>query len=192
MKNSSIQTAFRKDLEIALRALSMDEWVSISLRNKGVSESDPASSDEWIFRSFPYCHLLDIKTKGLPEIPGPIKTRKNGTLVLQVFPQTFYEKIFFGGITYEVWLQPEETLETLKPNQAKMRARIILQAKLDPKKADCRLNWGMPEKPNAEDLIPMLADIARDRPDIISAKEFRKILIEMGLALDVERALSSE
>jgi hypothetical protein len=50
----------------------------------------------------------------------------------------------------------------------------------------------MPEKPNVEDLISMLADIARDIPDIISAKEFRKILIEMGLALDVERALSSE
>ena len=42
----------------------------------------------------------------------------------------------------------------------------------------------MPEKPNVEDLLPMLADIARDRPDVISAKEFRKILVDMGLALE--------
>jgi hypothetical protein len=55
---------------------------------------------------------------------------------------------------------------------------------LDPKKADCRLNWGMPEKPDVEALLPMLANIARDRPDIISAKEFRKILVDMGLTLE--------
>jgi len=67
---------------------------------------------------------------------------------------------------------------------------IIRQAGFDYKKADCRLNWGMPEKPDVEALLPMLADIARDRPDIISAKEFRKILVDMGLAL--EKAEESE
>jgi len=61
---------------------------------------------------------------------------------------------------------------------------VIQQAGLEPKKADCRLNWGMPEKPDVEALLPMLADIARDRPDIISAKEFRKILVDMGLKLE--------
>ncbi len=69
---------------------------------------------------------------------------------------------------------------------------IILQANLDPKKADCRLNWGMPEKPNVEDLLPMLADIARDRPEIISAVEFRKILIDMGLPLEAEKMTPTE
>jgi len=61
---------------------------------------------------------------------------------------------------------------------------ILEQVKLDPKKAVCRLNWGMPEKPDVEALLPMLANIAKDRPDIISAKEFRKILVDMGLALE--------
>ena len=42
----------------------------------------------------------------------------------------------------------------------------------------------MPEKPDVETLLPMLANIARDRPDIISSKEFRKILVDMGLALE--------
>lgn len=42
----------------------------------------------------------------------------------------------------------------------------------------------MPEKPYVETLLPMLADIARDRHDIISSKEFRKILVDMGLALE--------
>jgi hypothetical protein len=30
----------------------------------------------------------------------------------------------------------------------------------------------------------MLADIAKDRPDVISAAEFRKILVDLGLALE--------
>jgi hypothetical protein len=61
---------------------------------------------------------------------------------------------------------------------------IIDQAGFDFKKVECRLNWGMPEKPDVEALLPMLVNVARDRPDIISAKEFRKILIDMGLALE--------
>ncbi|TSA55892.1 hypothetical protein D4R42_04625 [bacterium] len=64
------------------------------------------------------------------------------------------------------------------------------QAKRDSKQADCRLNWGMPEKPDVEALLPVLVQIAKDRPDIISAKEFRKILVDMGLAL--EKAERSE
>lgn len=63
---------------------------------------------------------------------------------------------------------------------------VIQQAGLEPKKADCRLNWGMPEKPDVEALLPVLVQIAKDRPDIISSKEFRKILVNMGLPLEKE------
>lgn len=68
--------------------------------------------------------------------------------------------------------------------------QIINQAGFDSKKADCRLNWGMPKKSDVEALLPMLANIAKDRPDIISAKEFRKILVNMGLVL--EKAVEPE
>jgi len=61
---------------------------------------------------------------------------------------------------------------------------IIQQAKLNPKAADCRLNWGMPEKPDVEALLPVLVQIAKDRPDIIPTKSFQKILIDMGLQLE--------
>jgi len=42
----------------------------------------------------------------------------------------------------------------------------------------------MPEKPDVEALLPVLIQIAKDRPDIISVKEFRKILVDLGLALE--------
>jgi len=42
----------------------------------------------------------------------------------------------------------------------------------------------MPEKPDVNGLLPILAKIARDRPDIIAATEFRDILKDMGLPLE--------
>jgi hypothetical protein len=65
-----------------------------------------------------------------------------------------------------------------------MRNPIIKQAGLDPKKAQVRLNWGMPEKPDINALLPILTDIAKDWSDVISTEEFRKILIDMGLTLE--------
>ena len=38
----------------------------------------------------------------------------------------------------------------------------------------------MPEEPEIEDLLPLLANIAKERADIISTKEFRKILVDIG------------
>jgi len=63
---------------------------------------------------------------------------------------------------------------------------VVKQAGYDLVKAAVRLNWGMPEKPEIEALLPVLAQIARDRPDIISAEEFRDILIDMGLPLEAK------
>ena len=61
---------------------------------------------------------------------------------------------------------------------------IVKQVGLDPQKAAVRLNWGIPEKPDINILLPNLVQIARDRPDAITTQEIRNILIEMGLPLE--------
>jgi len=61
---------------------------------------------------------------------------------------------------------------------------VIKQAGLDSVKANCRLNWGIPEKPDINALLPILSSIARDRPDVILAHEFRAILKDLGLPLE--------
>jgi len=61
---------------------------------------------------------------------------------------------------------------------------VIKQAGLDSAKANCRLNWGIPEKPDINALLPVLSNIARDRPDVILAHEFRAILKDLGLPLE--------
>ena len=69
---------------------------------------------------------------------------------------------------------------------------LLEQDELDSKKADCRLNWGMQEKPNVEAILPMLVNIYKDKTDIVTAKEFRKILIDMGLALEAENKANTK
>jgi hypothetical protein len=48
------------------------------------------------------------------------------------------------------------------------------------------MNWGIPEKPDIETLLPVLAQIARDRPDVIHTEQFQKLLITRGLPLEPE------
>jgi acyl-CoA reductase-like NAD-dependent aldehyde dehydrogenase len=62
--------------------------------------------------------LTDIAREGRPRIPGPVKTRPDGQVTAGVFPQTGYERILFGGLTAEVWMEPGVTAEELPATQA--------------------------------------------------------------------------
>jgi hypothetical protein len=61
--------------------------------------------------------------------------------------------------------------------------RVVAAAGLDPVKAQMRLNWGMPEQLDYEKLtglLSQLVQLAKDRPDVISADELRKILRDIA------------
>ncbi len=101
-------------------------WVSIGQSVKGTSADAPG--EEWLAGAFPVVKnlrqlrqsLVDIETDGYPKIPGAVKTRSNGQVVAPVFPLTTYDRIFFTGVTAEVWMEPEVTTEELPKTQAVM------------------------------------------------------------------------
>jgi acyl-CoA reductase-like NAD-dependent aldehyde dehydrogenase len=62
--------------------------------------------------------LQDIQKKGTPTIPGPVSTRPDGQVTVQVFPETGYDRLLYGGTTIEVWMEPGVTAETLAQTQA--------------------------------------------------------------------------
>lgn len=101
-------------------------WVAAGMQAKGIAPDAPSMGEEWAAGAWPIIKqfrqtrqaLLDIATSGQPRIPGPIITRPDGQLVAQVFPQTTYDKIFFPGLTGEVWMEPGVTQETLASTQA--------------------------------------------------------------------------
>jgi hypothetical protein len=101
-------------------------WVTLCLEAKGLAPDTPAAVDEWL--GGPYLilkflrqlrqSLIDIDRYGRPRIPGAVKTRPDGQVVVQVFPQKFYDRLFYGGITAEVWMEPQVTLAQLPQTQA--------------------------------------------------------------------------
>src|SRR5205814_10132009 len=101
-------------------------WVAACLQAKSVAEDAPTASEEWAVGPWPVLKnlrqlrqsLSDIETYGHPRIPGPVTTRPGGQVVAQVFPQTTYDRLFFTGVTAEIWMEPGVTAEELPKTQA--------------------------------------------------------------------------
>src|SRR6266581_4778925 len=101
-------------------------WVAACLQAKSVAEDAPTASEEWAVGPWPVLKnlrqlrqsLSDIETYGRPRIPGPVTTRPGGQVVAHVFPQTTYDRLFFYGVTAEVWMEPGVTVEELPQTQA--------------------------------------------------------------------------
>ncbi len=101
-------------------------WVDACLQAKGIAPGAPASGEEWAAGAWPVIRnlsqlrqaLVDIEAHGRPRIPGPVVTGPDGQVVAQVFPQSIYDRLFFFGITAEIWMEPGVTVEQLPSTQA--------------------------------------------------------------------------
>lgn len=101
-------------------------WVAASCQAKGIAETSSLAGEEWMIGAWPVLKnlrqlrqsLVDIETYGRPKIPGPVITLPNGQVSAQVFPQTWYDRLFFTGITAEIWMEPGISAETLPQTQA--------------------------------------------------------------------------
>src|SRR6266568_3534332 len=101
-------------------------WVDACLLAKGIAPGAPASGEEWAAGAWPMIRnlsqlrqaLVDIEAHGRPRIPGPVVTGPDGQVVAQVFPQSIYDRLFFFGITAEVWMEPGVTVKELPSTQA--------------------------------------------------------------------------
>ena len=69
-------------------------------------------------------------------------------------------------------------------------APLIAQAGFDPKKVDCRLNWGLPEHPqiSAADIVRLAEVSAQYSVQYVRPEEVRRMLIKMGFDLTMEEA----
>ena len=103
-----------------------DRWVAESLEAKGVSPGSPAEGEEWI--AGPFCvlrnirllrdALLDVARGGTPRIPGPVWTDDRGRVAAGVFPASVWDRLFYSGVTAEVWMQPGITAQEVAGSQA--------------------------------------------------------------------------
>ena len=100
-------------------------WVAASAQAKGFTQKSLLAGEEWGSGVFPILRnlqlikrtLIDLDKKG-KAIPGPVTTRANGQVMARVFPGTSYDKLFFPGVTIQLWMQPGVTEQTLAETQA--------------------------------------------------------------------------
>lgn len=107
-------------------ALIMDQMVSACAQAKGAGKDNYVIGEEWILGPYSLMRYLgslrralaDIKAHGRPQIPGPVRKRPDGQVVVQIFPQIAYDRAIYNGVTLEVWMQPGVTEQELYEHQA--------------------------------------------------------------------------
>jgi acyl-CoA reductase-like NAD-dependent aldehyde dehydrogenase len=89
------------------------EWVEACQRAERLSPSEARSGEEWIVG--PYFvqrnlrllqdSLVGISLHGAPRIPGPVRALPDGRAAAQIFPYDLWDRLFYPGVTGEVWMQ---------------------------------------------------------------------------------------
>ncbi len=103
-----------------------DDWVAASLLHKGLEPDAPASGEEWIagpmiaLRNIRLMRnaLADVAGLGAPRLRGPVWTRGDGRAAAAVFPTSLWDRLFYSGVTAEVWMQPGVAAARLGETQA--------------------------------------------------------------------------
>jgi acyl-CoA reductase-like NAD-dependent aldehyde dehydrogenase len=103
-----------------------DRWAAAGSAAEGLGPGRPGAGEVamtgpyFVLRNLRLLRraLADIAAYGQPRIPGPVTTREGGQVVARVFPQDVYDRIFYGGVTAEVWMQPGVTRDRLAETQA--------------------------------------------------------------------------
>ncbi|RAL23509.1 aldehyde dehydrogenase [Lujinxingia litoralis] len=119
-------------LEMARRLLrrSVDvapRQVAAATRAKRIPEGSPLAGEEWLGGPVVIARnlrlLIDtleaIATHGKPVLkPGAVRTRRDGQVVVDVFPLSTLDKLMYQGFTAEVWMEPGITPENLTEHTA--------------------------------------------------------------------------
>ncbi len=101
-------------------------WVEAACEAKGFSIDDPRAGEEWT--SGPAAALWLIRdlrvtlvrlASGVPVLAGySTRALGHGQIAVDVFPTLFDESFLFSGVTAEVWMEPEVTLDNLDDSTA--------------------------------------------------------------------------
>ncbi|MBK7917897.1 MAG: aldehyde dehydrogenase [Chloroflexi bacterium] len=94
-------------------------WVAEANAARQIAPDSLWAAEEWyeiftVARALhDYTASLALLDQGVQPRPRKVWTRPDGQVVAQVFPADLYDYLLFNGISSEVWMQPEVTLETL-------------------------------------------------------------------------------
>src|SRR5262249_22455753 len=100
-----------------------DHWVSAATQAKGIPAGSPLAGEEWISGPYALIYALNCYVKtlraiaktGYPDLkPGQVRTRADGQVIVDVFPESIYDRLLLSGVSGEVWMQPGVTKDNLR------------------------------------------------------------------------------
>lgn len=99
-----LERCIRATLDVA------DVWVADACRAKGIPEGSQQAGEEWLggpVTTVRNMRLLveALRHGGARPVPSLRKT-DSGQVVADVFPASTLDKLMFGGVTAEVWIEP--------------------------------------------------------------------------------------
>jgi aldehyde dehydrogenase (NAD(P)+) len=101
-------------------------WAAAASKAKGLTGT-PLEGEEWLSGPWALLYALNryvasleqIATSGVPQIAASRRrTRADGQLVVDVFPNALYDRILLSGVRAEVWMQPGVRADTLDDTMA--------------------------------------------------------------------------
>jgi len=104
-----------------------ERWVRAAAQAKGIPADSPLVGEEWMSGPWALAFALNrlietmraIARDGAPALdPKAVRTRTGGQVVVDVFPLNLYDRLLVNGVTAEVWMRPEVTIETLADTMA--------------------------------------------------------------------------
>lgn len=103
-----------------------DRWAEACRDAERIPADAPAAGEEWLVGPYLIIRnlalldeaLADIERHGQPRVPGPVSTRPDGRAVARIFPGRIYDRLFYGGVTAEVWMQDGVRAEDIADTQA--------------------------------------------------------------------------
>lgn len=103
-----------------------DRWTSKCAAAEGLDLTDPASAEEAIVGPFAVLRYLrflrrsleQIERDGVPRVPGGVRTLPNGQAAARVFPADTWDRLFYTGVTAEVWMEPGVDAASVRGTQA--------------------------------------------------------------------------
>jgi aldehyde dehydrogenase (NAD(P)+) len=104
-----------------------DRWVGAACRAKGLEPGSPLAGEEWT--SGPWAFLFgvnrlletlsEVARSGAPRLrKGSVHTRPDGQVVVDVFPQSGWDRLLLSGVSAQVWMQPGVTEANLADTMA--------------------------------------------------------------------------
>ena len=99
---------------LAAGVASAPAWIDLAARAEGLAPDDPVASEEAI--AGPYLYLRGLRLHrdavrqiargGRPQIPGPVRTRRDGRVTAEVMPVDLVDRLTWLGVTAEAWMEP--------------------------------------------------------------------------------------